>query len=165
VIVPIGENHLAPPSRGAFFVVDFWGIKAPAGWQASQRLGHPFAILKTCRGPRAYRGDAQAFYRVCEALMLSGNVEDPMTELVASKIVAFAKAGELDPNRLCSRVVLEWGNAEGPSSGEVVELRPKGSPHHGGNSSRCDPPLSPQRTDRPNSGMGRSFQWRRFDPI
>jgi hypothetical protein len=53
-----------------------------------------------------------AFYRVCDALQLTGRVEDPITEIVATKIVDLAKAGELDPDRLCSRVLLELGKRE-----------------------------------------------------
>jgi hypothetical protein len=47
-----------------------------------------------------------AFYRVCGVLQLE-RVGDPITELVALKIVDLAKAGELDPDRLCSGVLLE----------------------------------------------------------
>jgi hypothetical protein len=42
-----------------------------------------------------------AFYRVCDVLQLSGEVDDRMTEVVALKIVELAKGGELDPQRLC----------------------------------------------------------------
>jgi hypothetical protein len=53
-----------------------------------------------------------AFYRICDVLQLSGGVEDPLTELIVVKIIDFAKAGELDPDRLCSRVLLELGKRE-----------------------------------------------------
>jgi hypothetical protein len=33
-----------------------------------------------------------AFYKVCDALLLNGGVDDPMTEVVVNNIVALAKA-------------------------------------------------------------------------
>jgi hypothetical protein len=42
-----------------------------------------------------------AFHRVCDVLQLDGDREDPMTEIVVTKIVELAKAGELDPEQLC----------------------------------------------------------------
>jgi hypothetical protein len=46
-----------------------------------------------------------AFYRVCDALLLNGDVDDPMTEVVVNKIVALAKAGEHDADRLAEHVL------------------------------------------------------------
>jgi hypothetical protein len=46
-----------------------------------------------------------AFYRVCDALLLNGDVDDPMTEVVVDKIVALAKAGEHDAGRLAEHVL------------------------------------------------------------
>jgi hypothetical protein len=46
-----------------------------------------------------------AFYKVCDALLLKGDVEDPMTEVIANKIVALAKAGEHDADRLAELVL------------------------------------------------------------
>jgi hypothetical protein len=46
-----------------------------------------------------------AFYRVCDALLLKRDVEDPMTGIVVDKIVALAKAGEHDANRLAEQVL------------------------------------------------------------
>jgi hypothetical protein len=40
-----------------------------------------------------------AFYKVCDALMLRCDRDDPMTEVIAEKIVALAKAGEHDAER------------------------------------------------------------------
>jgi hypothetical protein len=42
-----------------------------------------------------------AFHRVCDVLQLDCSREDPMTEIVVTKIVELAKVGELDPERLC----------------------------------------------------------------
>jgi hypothetical protein len=41
-----------------------------------------------------------AFHKVCDALLLKGEVDDPITEFVVNKIVALANAGEHDADRL-----------------------------------------------------------------
>jgi hypothetical protein len=46
-----------------------------------------------------------AFHKVCDALLLKGDVDDPMTEIIANKVVAFAKAGEHDASRLAELVL------------------------------------------------------------
>jgi hypothetical protein len=46
-----------------------------------------------------------AFHKVCDALLLNGDVDDPMTEVVVDKIVALAKAGEHDADRLAEHVL------------------------------------------------------------
>jgi hypothetical protein len=48
-----------------------------------------------------------AFYRVCDILQLSGDREDPLTELVVTKIVELAKAGERNPEVLCVDVLAQ----------------------------------------------------------
>jgi hypothetical protein len=48
-----------------------------------------------------------AFYRVCDVLQLSCDREDPLTEIVVTKIVELAKAGERDPEILCSKVLAD----------------------------------------------------------
>jgi hypothetical protein len=58
-----------------------------------------------------------AFYRVCEVLQLSGDREDPLTEIVAAKIVELAKAGERDPEILCSKVLADL---ETPAQGRPL---------------------------------------------
>jgi hypothetical protein len=46
-----------------------------------------------------------------DALVEHPNIEcepgEPMTELAATKIIEHAKAGEIDPERLCRQVLLE----------------------------------------------------------
>jgi hypothetical protein len=60
-----------------------------------------------------------AFRRVCNALHLTCGRDDPRTEQVVLKIVELAKAGELDPERLCIDVLAELG--EGATSrGQTV---------------------------------------------
>jgi hypothetical protein len=46
-----------------------------------------------------------AFKRVCDALQLKCDVGDPMTDIIVSKIVAAAKAGEHDADRLAALVL------------------------------------------------------------
>ena len=46
-----------------------------------------------------------AFYKVCDALLLKGDVEDPVTEIIVDKIIALAKAGEHDADRLAELVL------------------------------------------------------------
>jgi hypothetical protein len=45
-----------------------------------------------------------AFQGACEALQLQGT-SDAFTEIVATKIIELAKAGEVDPERLRSKVL------------------------------------------------------------
>jgi hypothetical protein len=51
----------------------------------------------------------RAFQKVCHALRINGDVNDPMTELIVTKIVGLAKAGDYDPDRLCSKVLISMG--------------------------------------------------------
>jgi hypothetical protein len=46
-----------------------------------------------------------AFQKACDALLLKCDVDDPITEIIVNKIVALAKAGEHDANRLAELVV------------------------------------------------------------
>ena len=46
-----------------------------------------------------------AFYRVCDVLQLSCDREDPLTEVVVTKIVELAKAGERDSDKFCFAVM------------------------------------------------------------
>jgi hypothetical protein len=62
-----------------------------------------------------------AFYRVCDVLELSCDREDPLTEVVVTKIVELAKAGERDPEILCSKVLADLGTpASSPSMTSVA---------------------------------------------
>jgi hypothetical protein len=65
-------------------------------------------------GPDLMEAMRAAFYRACDVLQLSCDVEDPLTKVVVTKIVELAKAGERDPETLCSRVLAHLGT---PSSG------------------------------------------------
>jgi hypothetical protein len=46
-----------------------------------------------------------AFHKVCDALMLRCDVDDPMTGVIAGKIVTLAKTGEHDAERLAELVL------------------------------------------------------------
>jgi hypothetical protein len=46
-----------------------------------------------------------AFHRVCDALLLRCDVDDPLTEIIVNKIVALAKAGDHDAERLAQKVL------------------------------------------------------------
>jgi hypothetical protein len=46
-----------------------------------------------------------AFQNLCDALMLRCDGDDPMTEIIVTKIVALAKAGEQDAIRLVELVL------------------------------------------------------------
>jgi hypothetical protein len=50
-----------------------------------------------------------AFHRVCDILQLSFDRDDRLTEIVITKIVELAKAGERDPEILCGHVLAELG--------------------------------------------------------
>jgi hypothetical protein len=49
-----------------------------------------------------------AFYKVCDALLLKGEVDDPMTEIIVEKIMALGKAGEHDADRLAELVLNDF---------------------------------------------------------
>jgi hypothetical protein len=55
--------------------------------------------------PRHIEAMRTAFNRVCDALLLKCDRDDPMTEIIVEKIVALAKAGEHDAARLAEHVL------------------------------------------------------------
>jgi hypothetical protein len=63
-----------------------------------------------------------AFHGACDILQLSCDREDPLTEIVVTKIVELAKAGERDPKILCSRVLAEL---ETPAQGATSRAPPE----------------------------------------
>jgi hypothetical protein len=75
-------------------------------------MGKRHAVLKIPSAPRSNRGDAGAFYRVCDVLQLKGEIDDPMTEIVAQKIVDLATGGERDPERLCAAVLASLNSSK-----------------------------------------------------
>jgi hypothetical protein len=48
-----------------------------------------------------------AFDEICKCLDLKSDVDDPLTAMIVEKIVARAKAGETDPDRLVRQVLRE----------------------------------------------------------
>ena len=57
------------------------------------------ARLKTMRS---------AFQKVCDALLLKGEIDDPITDIIASKIVTLAKSGQHDAERLADLYSVIW---------------------------------------------------------
>jgi hypothetical protein len=60
--------------------------------------------------PEAIERMTAAYENVLKVLQLTDRA-DPITELVARKIIEFARAGENDPERLCQRTVDALGKA------------------------------------------------------
>jgi len=56
--------------------------------------------------PQHIEAMRSAYHKVCDALLLKGDVDDPMTEVIANKIIALVKAGEHDADRL-TEIVLD----------------------------------------------------------
>lgn len=48
-----------------------------------------------------------AFRQVCDALDMKCEAEDPMTDIIVGKIVALAKAGEVDADKLADKVLAD----------------------------------------------------------
>ena len=70
----------------------------------------PFAKYNV--GPAHIEAMRSAFQKVCDLLQLNCNADDPATDSIVMKIVQHAKAGELDPDRLCRRVLLDIATRE-----------------------------------------------------
>lgn len=71
----------------------------------SKSMGATMPFSKYGIDPEQIEAMRAAFYRVCGILHLDGDADDPMTEIVVMKIVALAKAEELDPEGLCIAVL------------------------------------------------------------
>jgi hypothetical protein len=54
-----------------------------------------------------------AFQKVCDALHHQCSPGDPQTDLIVLKIIELTKAGEVDPGRICARVLLELSGQPG----------------------------------------------------
>jgi len=59
-------------------------------------------------GPDEIARLAKAYEAALELLRLKDR-DDPITELVAKKIIEVARAGERDPPRICARALKELG--------------------------------------------------------
>jgi hypothetical protein len=63
--------------------------------------------------PKEIEAMSAAFNAVCDSLQLI-NRDDPLTQIIARKVVEVAGTGERDPERLCDLVLLavkDWANA------------------------------------------------------
>jgi hypothetical protein len=58
--------------------------------------------------PEALERMHRVFEAVCATLLLSPAVDDQVTKLVASRVVALARAGETDANRMITLVLAEF---------------------------------------------------------
>jgi hypothetical protein len=77
------------------------------GWRwrhSNETRYHPGRSHNTKSTPRTSRRCNQPFIR-SEALLLKCDKEDPMTEVIVSKIVTAAKTGEHDTDRLAVLVL------------------------------------------------------------
>jgi len=66
-------------------------------------------LAKSVYAPDEVDAMAKAFEATCAALGLSHR-DDPIGQLVASKVIECARTGERDPKRLCNLVLLELEN-------------------------------------------------------
>jgi hypothetical protein len=67
--------------------------------------------------PQHMENMRSAFDKVCEALLLNCDVDDPMTEIIANKIVALVKAGEHDADRLAEIVLDDFDGRRSQTPG------------------------------------------------
>jgi hypothetical protein len=65
----------------------------------------PDAFLEHHIDPAHIEATRAAFYRVCDTLLLKCDRDDPMTEVIVTKIVTLAKEGEHDADRLAELVL------------------------------------------------------------
>jgi hypothetical protein len=79
-----------------------------SAWKREHAMGAtmPFSRYKIA-DPDLMEAMRDAFHRVCDILQLSCDREDPLTEIVVTKIVELAKAGERDPEILCIDVLAQ----------------------------------------------------------
>jgi len=66
-------------------------------------------LAKSVYEPDEVDAMAKAFEATCAALGLSRR-DEPIGELVATKVIECARTGERDPKRLCNLVLLELEN-------------------------------------------------------
>lgn len=57
-------------------------------------------------GPQHVEVARLAFHKACDVLQLDRGPDDAMTDLLAAKIIELVKAGETDPERLCSQALI-----------------------------------------------------------
>jgi hypothetical protein len=68
-------------------------------------MGATMPFSKYNLDPKRIETMRAAFNRVCDALLLRCDRDDPMTEVIVNKIVALAKDGEHDAHRLAELVL------------------------------------------------------------
>jgi hypothetical protein len=73
-------------------------------------MTHFFPEEFNCRkngssGERSNFGGKGRSFTVARLMTLRCDPDDPVTEIIAMKIIELAKAGEVDPGRICARVL------------------------------------------------------------
>jgi hypothetical protein len=101
-------------------------VKLHSAWKHEHVMGAamPFSRYKIADSGLMEAMRA-AFHQVCEVLQLSCDREDPLTEVVITKIVELAKAGERDPEKLCFTVLAEL---EMPLQAAIPRSSPERAP-------------------------------------
>ena len=84
------------------------------GGEGARAVTMPFS--KHVVDPRHIEAMGLAFQKVCDALNLTCGPDDPQTDRIVLKIIELTKAGEVDPGRICARVLIE--QTKQPGSGE-----------------------------------------------
>ena len=100
-------------------------LRAPRKPQHAMGATMPFSKYTADFNADLMEAMRAAFYRVCDILQLSGDREDPLTEIVVEKIVELAKAGERDPEILCIDVLAQL---ETPAQGATSRASPEHAP-------------------------------------
>ena len=84
-------------------------------------------IRESVFAPEAIERMATAYEHALKVLQLSDR-NDPISELVARKIIEIAEVGELDPDRLCQRALAALKSIGARK--DVTGLPPKRPPAH-----------------------------------
>jgi hypothetical protein len=79
--------------------------------------------------PERIEAMRSAFHKVCDALLLKCDVDDPMTEIIVTKIVDLAKAGEHDADQLAELVLNDLADDAPPHSGDPAARLARGAAH------------------------------------
>jgi hypothetical protein len=73
--------------------------------------------------PEHFEAVRSAFYKVCDALLLKGDADDPMTEIIVGKIMALAKADKHDADRLAELVLNDLADDDQAGHSEALGAR------------------------------------------
>jgi hypothetical protein len=65
-----------------------------------------------------------AFQKVCDALNLKCDPDEPLVDLIVMKIIDLAKAGEVDSGRICGRVLDDLGRRPESAAKDLASTNP-----------------------------------------